>query len=209
MIPFSLLRQQFFPSRSAHSQSLRLACSFDDCRLVLLVILISFHVVANLATSFIASVGQFVSALTMCFMCILSAWASTAKYVIPRWPKFQVCGITASTVIANNVVQARDVSAYPAWQRFNKPCVHKTVCRNLFAFVVSFAISGRAQATSPIPATCSLVNIDLGKQLRDSFSWKIGYCEKLVIRHVGLRSRLKVLRAVVALKRFDSPTIIL
>lgn len=188
MVSFSLLGQQFFSPWAIHSCSCSNSCALNNSFLVVLVVFRCFHIVTDFASAFISGVRQFVAAFAISLSSILGARATTSQHIVSLWAKFQVHGIAAAWIVADYVIQTRYVSTNSPWQWFNQPCIHETVSRDDLAFVVSLAVASSRQAACPVPTAGSLIDINLGKQLSDSFSRKMRDYEKLGVRHLDLRS---------------------
>lgn len=129
------------------------------------------------------SVWQWMSILTVSSDGVLRGDALPAQDIVARWPQFQVRRIYASPRIAHEMIELRNATPEPPWQRFNEPCIQQAMDGHSDVSYRAVSIAAGVQRSGPKPAPSARLDANFRKDSTQLLRMQVSYGEILGFSH--------------------------
>lgn len=129
--------------------------------------------------------GEIVPATAMSLPGVDGGAGIAAEEIRTQTHEPKVRGIAAANVVADGVVNLRDITPASHGERADQPSIDKAVAQVIPPLVAEQAISRLQAGPGPVPAASAGVDADLGEEPREGLAVEVGDCEKIGISHSG------------------------
>lgn len=128
-------------------------------------------------------IWEFMSALAMCFSRRDAGDGVTSELVLSSGAESQMGWVRASRVIADDMVEFQRSATMSARDWLDEPCVQDAMGERIFALKPGLPITVSVERTSPIPASCCPVHLNLREDARERLGLEMWDREILNVSH--------------------------